>query len=224
METSQINLAAIPDQVIKVITTPVAFFRSMAKTGGLLDPLIFVIVIAVVNGLLQSLGFFIGVHPMFGAGMAFASIIIVPIFAAIFSFIGAGILYVIWRLMGSTQNYETAYRCLAYASAITPITTLLGFVPYLNLLGLVWMLYLLVIASVEVHGIAAKTAWIVFGILTALLALFQISAYQTARQMGQSGEAMQRNMGEFSKQMEQMQKQIEEEMKKHPPQPEQQTE
>ncbi|MEO6696945.1 MAG: YIP1 family protein, partial [Gammaproteobacteria bacterium] len=137
------------------------------------------------------------------------------------SFIGAGILYVIWKLMGSTQNYETAYRCLAYAYAITPVVTLLGFVPYLGLIGLVWMLYLLVVASVEVHGIAAKTAWIVFGILTVLLALFQISAYRTAQQMGQSGEAMQRNMGEFSKQMEQMQTQIEEEMKKQPQQEQQ---
>ena len=219
METNQINLAAIPAQVIKVITTPVAFFRSMAKSGGLLEPLIFVIVIAVVNGLLQSLGFMMGVHPMFGAGMAFASIIIAPIFAAIFSFIGAGILYVIWKLMGSTQNYETAYRCLAYASAITPITTLLGFVPYLYLLGLLWMVYLLVVASVEVHAIAAKTAWIVFGILAALLALVQINVHRSARQMGESGEVMQRDM---AKQMEQIQKQIEEGMKKHPPQPEQQ--
>ena len=184
----------------------------------LLEPLIFVIVIAIVNGLLQSLGFFIGVHPTFGAGMALASIVIIPLFAVIGSFIGAGILYVIWKLMGSTQNFETAYRCLAYAYAITPVVTLLGFVPYLGLIGLVWMLYLLVVASVEVHGIAAKTAWIVFGILTALLALFQISAYQAARQMGQSNEAMQRNMGEFSKQMQQMQKQVEEESKTLPPQ------
>jgi hypothetical protein len=104
--------------------------------------------------------------------------------------------------------YETAYRCLAYTYAILPILTLLGFVPYLNLVGLAWMLYLLIVASVEVHNIAAKIAWIVFGILTALLALFQISAYQAARQMDQSDEAMQRNMGQFSKQMEQMQKQI----------------
>lgn len=219
MENNQINLAAIPAQVINVITTPVAFFRSMAKSGGLLEPLIFVIVIAVVNGLLQSLGFMIGVHPMFGAGMAFASIIIAPIFAAIFSFIGAGILYVIWKLMGSTQNYETAYRCLAYASAITPITTLLGFVPYLYLLGLFWTVYLLVVASVEVHAIAAKTAWIVFGVLAALLALVQINVHRSARQMGESGEVMQRDMAQ---QMDQLQKQLEEEMKKHPPQPEQQ--
>lgn len=219
MENNQINLAAIPAQVINVITTPVAFFRSMAKSGGLLEPLIFVIVIAVVNGLLQSLGFMIGVHPMFGAGMAFASIIIAPIFAAIFSFIGAGILYVIWKLMGSTQNYETAYRCLAYASAITPITTLLGFVPYLYLLGLFWTVYLLVVASVEVHAIAAKTAWIVFGVLAALLALVQINVHRSARQMGESGEVMQRDMAQ---QMDQLQKQLKEEMKKHPPQPEQQ--
>lgn len=87
------------------------------------------------------------------------------------------------------------------------------------LLGLFWTVYLLVVASVEVHAIAAKTAWIVFGALAALLALVQINVHRSARQMGESGEVMQRDMAQ---QMDQIQKQLEEEMKKHPPQPEQQ--
>ena len=74
------------------------------------------------------------------------------------------------------------------------------------------------IPDFELTG-AAKTAWIVFGILAALLALVQINVHRSARQMGESGEVMQRDM---AKQMEQIQKQIEEGMKKHPPQPEQQ--
>jgi hypothetical protein len=103
---------------------------------------------------------------------ALASIIYMPIGALIFGFVGAAILFGIWKLMGSNESYETAYRCGAYASVTIPILTILGIIPYAGvLIGLAWMLFLLVTASVEVHKIAAKTAWMVFGIITAILAL-----------------------------------------------------
>lgn len=53
-----------------------------------------------------------------------------PIAVAIGSFIGAAILFVIWKLMGSQEDYETAYRCGAYLMALAPITTLINVIPY----------------------------------------------------------------------------------------------
>ena len=50
-----------------------------------------------------------------------------------------------------------------------------------------WMLFLVVTASVEVHKIVAKTAWMVFGIITAILALMstcgQIQTRRAQRMM-----------------------------------------
>jgi hypothetical protein len=61
---------------------------------------------------------------------------------------------------------------MAYAMAISPITVLLGIIPYLGaILGLAWYLYLMVAASAEVHKIVQKTALIVFGIIFILLAI-----------------------------------------------------
>jgi hypothetical protein len=157
---------------IAVITKPVEFFRGMAKTGGFVEPLIFMVATGVISGVIQA------VLGLFHFGMvgsvraALASIIYMPIGALIFGFVGAAILFGIWKLMGSNESYETAYRCGAYASVTIPILTILGIIPYAGvLIGLAWMLFLLVTASVEVHKIAAKTAWMVFGIITAILAL-----------------------------------------------------
>jgi hypothetical protein len=175
---------SILDSAIAVITKPADFYRGMAKSGGFGDPLIFLVVMGVIAGVIRAvLGLF---HfGMVGSALvALGSIILVPIAVLIFGFVWAAILYVIWKLMGSNESYETAYRCSAYASAISPILAILGIIPFVgSLIGLAWMLFLLVTSSVEVHKIAAKTAWMVFGIITALLALMSTCSQITARRM-----------------------------------------
>ena len=114
----------------------------------------------------------------------------------IFGFIGAAIMFVIWKLMGSDESFETAYRCGAYAAAISPITSVLGVIPYIgSLIGLAWGLYLVVTASVEVHKLPAKKAWMVFGIIGAVLAIMSLSAQASARKMQKGMADWQREWG-----------------------------
>ena len=130
--------------------------------------------------------------------MAFGAIIMTPIMVAIFGFVGAAIVFVIWKLMGSNESYETAYRCGAYATAISPIAAVAGLIPWVGgLVGLAWMTYLLVIASVEVHKIPAKKAWMVFGIIAAIFAIMSLSAQAGVRKA-------QRSMAGFQKEMDAM--------------------
>ncbi|MEI8139704.1 MAG: YIP1 family protein [bacterium] len=188
-------MQGIIDTAKQVIMNPAEFYRGMSKVGGFGDPLIFAVVIGVVTGLVQAvLGM---LH--FGTGaagfMALGAIIIVPIMVAIFGFVGAAIVWVIWKLMGSNESYETAYRCGAYASAISPITAVASLIPVVgSLVGLGWMTYLLVMASVEVHKIPAKKAWLVFGIIAAVFALMTLGAQAGARKA-------QRSMADFQKEM-----------------------
>ena len=80
-------------------------------------------------------------------------------------------------------------------SAISPIAVLAGIVPYVGaLVGIAWGLYLVVTASVEVHKIAARTAWLVFGILAGIFVLASVSSQLAARKM-------QRAMSGWSSQM-----------------------
>lgn len=188
---SDASLTAVVDKAKAVIFDPVNFYRNMAQTGGFGDPIIFVIVMAVVSGLIIALLSLIGADLSMGMAVGFAAVVVMPVMVLIGSFIGAAIMFVIWKLMGSEKSYETAYRCVAYAAAIMPLTTLLAFIPYLgSAIKVIWSFFLLYVASIEVHAIKARTAAIVFGILGALMLLMNISAEQAARNMSSRLEQM----------------------------------
>jgi hypothetical protein len=185
----------IMDAAKQVIMDPVGFYRGMAKSGGFGEPLVFAVVLGVVTGIVQAVIGLVHLGPAVSAFMALASIIVVPVMVLIFGFVGAAIVFVIWKLMGSNESYETAYRCGAYASAISPITAVASLIPVVgSLVGLGWMTYLLVMASIEVHKIPAKKAWLVFGIIAALFALMSLGAQAGARKA-------QRGMADFQKEM-----------------------
>ncbi|MCX5849710.1 MAG: YIP1 family protein [Deltaproteobacteria bacterium] len=189
MEPKDINFAAMPQTAVNVVTKPAEFFQEMPKIGGFLEPLAFVIIMGVITGIIQAILSFIGLGH--GAGYrggimaSFSVIIFMPIFAAIGSFIGAAILFVIWKLMGSQENYETAYRCGAYLMALSPITTIIGVVPYAG--GIITMaiyVFYLVTASVHVHNIPSQKAWLVFGIIGVIFVIFGLFAEHKVRNMG----------------------------------------
>jgi hypothetical protein len=177
-----------------VITSPATYFQNMQKSGGLVEPLIFIAVIAVVTGVLAAVLsiFFSAVgFRAFGLG----AIIFVPIGALIGAFIGAGILFAIWKLMGSEQDYEASFRCIAATMAIYPVTTVLSILPYIGSIAAVaWATYLLIEASVAVHGRNRKTAQLVFGVIGAVLVIMNVSSEHTVRQLGNQAEELSRIM------------------------------
>lgn len=173
---------SVSGTMLSVIRNPVEFYRGMAKTGGFRDPLAFVLSMGVLVALIG------GFLSIFTGGFHFfaflASLVIGPVVFTLFSFVGAGVFFIIWRIMGSEEAYETAYRCLAYASAVSPVTMLFGVIPYLgSLAGILWMLYLVVTATVEVHRLEARKAWMLFGILFFLLVLVSMGSQYSARQV-----------------------------------------
>lgn len=193
MNLKDINFAAMPQTAVNIVTKPTEFFQGMPKTGGFLEPLVFAVIMGFIGGIIQALLNVIGFGPAAGYGgsmmASFGIIIFMPIFIAIGSFIGGAILFVIWKLMGSPGNYETAYRCGAYLSALAPITSVIGAVPYLG--GMVSMaiyVFYLVIASVNVHNLPAQKSWLVFGIIGAILAIIGVSGEYKARHMSSEME------------------------------------
>ena len=199
MEPKDINFAAMPQTAVNVITNPVNLFQGMPKSGGFLEPLVFAIIMGFIAGIIQAILSFIGFGP--GAGYdgrmsGFSMIIFMPIAAAIGSFIGGAILFIIWKLMGSQENYETAYRCGAYLMALAPITAIIGAVPYAGgLINMFIYIFYLVTASIHVHNIPSQKAWLVFGIIFAVFALIGVYGEYKARTMRPQMEQW-REMGE----------------------------
>jgi hypothetical protein len=194
----QIDINAIMNTVLKVVTDPAGFYRQMPRSGGLLEPLIFMGAMGVLAGIVSTLLNIVGLGYGGGFFASLVQIFVSPIFAAIFGFVAAAVLFIIWKLLGSQEPFEVAYRCAAYATAIAPLTTLVRSIPYLGaLIGLAWMAYLIIIASTEVHRIEPKKALIVFGAITFLLALTSISAERTARKMTTGIEKWHQEMGKM---------------------------
>ena len=148
------QIASIPPTVKRVITDPFGFFNDMPTRGGFIDPLVFMaamwIVVGVILAVLSLLGLGYG-------GSFFAvlfSLILLPILLTVIGFVISFILYCIWNVMGSRESFETALRCGAYCTAIAPVVTLIRLIPYVgSIVGLAWTMYLLIVASTEVHNI-----------------------------------------------------------------------
>lgn len=199
-DSKGIDVSGMPDQAIGVITAPRGFFRSMPREGGYLDPIIFLLVMGLATALIQIILGFIGFGQAGMMGMAAAgmlAIIMLPLFLVIGGFITAAIGYVVWRFLGSSQSFETAFRCVAYMSAISPITALLSAIPYFGTIAHVaWGMFLVVVASVEVHAIRERTAQIVFGIIGAILLIISVSNEYAARNFQAQFDRMSSQLGE----------------------------
>jgi hypothetical protein len=186
-DSTTLDISGIPGIAIRVITDPAGFYQSMPKSGGLIEPLIFMVVLAVVAGVLSA------VLSLFGFGMAgvmvggLMAVILVPILVVIFGFIGAAIAYVIWKLMGSEENFETAFRCIAYTAAIAPITAVLSLIPYLgSLVSALWPMVLLALASIHVHRRSEQMSWVIFGIIGVIFALIGVGGERASSQLENS--------------------------------------
>ena len=170
----KLDLSSLVAVALAVIKSPTEFFRQMPKSGGFLQPLIFAVVLGVVAGLVRAvLGFVFGDTTFW---MAILFVVLAPIFLTIFSFVGAGVGHVIWKIMGSKESYEASYRCGAYSMGVVPLVPLFEWVPYVgSILGIVWFTYLMILAAVEVHDIREQTARLGFGLVGGALALMVVS-------------------------------------------------
>jgi hypothetical protein len=196
--TSQICIKGLIDLAIKLVVNPVDFFRTMPRTGGVIDPLLYVVMTALLGVVLSavesSVSYGAGIHDL---GMLAIWLIMAPLIAAILSFFVAAICFAIWTFTGSSESYETSYRCVAYMHILMPITILLSFVPYLGLLGIAWWLYLMVIATREVHNIPVRPALLIFGIIAALSGLVYYSSVSSEMKSRE-------HLKEFTKELQKM--------------------
>ena len=242
--TEKFDINTVIQDALKVITDPIGFYREMPTTGGYTNPLIFVLVMAVAAAAVGFVLNLIGLakyNPVVAGGAGFWAIFVFPIIMAIASFIGAAIMFVIWKLMGSERDYETAYRCTAYSTAVMPVVSAVSFLPYIaTIVRAVWSIFLFYIASTEVHKIKESTAKIVFGILAVLMILSGIKGERDYRKFsnyvdriereykhGSIGKAVEelenvedmtpeeagKKFGEFLKGMEEFSKGLEESVK-----------
>ena len=198
-ETGRFDLGTVIDDAKRVLLDAPGFYRAMARGGGYVEPLIFIVVMGVVAGIVAAVGSMLFGGFRIGMGLGLGAIIFLPIMAVIGSFIGAAIMFVIWRLMGGTENYETAWRCIAYSFAAWPVMMLAQWIPYIGAIVAAGLFYWLMYhASVQVHGIAESRSKLVIGALAVLMMLMNWNSERSARIMEERAEQLGRQLeGQF---------------------------
>ncbi|MHB1513080.1 MAG: YIP1 family protein [Acidiferrobacter sp.] len=165
-------LKVIRDTALNVIVRPVTFFQAMPRRGGYRTPYVFLLVVGLFDALLLSALKVLVAGPAAALTFAMHVFLVVPVALTLFSFALTAVLFAFWRLMDSSQSYETAYRTFAYSFAISPIALLMLLVPYLTFVAFFWWFALLVIGSVYVHGVGRLKATAVFAALGLAVVVF----------------------------------------------------
>lgn len=131
-------------------------------------------------------------------------------------------IFFLWHLMGSERRYASTVRALALLMPLAAVRALLSVVPYLHLLVWVYLFYLLIIASIELHGVKPRVAWTVWSVVLGLFVVGSILA-QVGMAMRQMGGGLTpppfvsapQNLPGQGMMPPELQKQVEDELKKH---------
>ncbi len=198
------DMREVPGVMLKILTEPAVFFRQMPKKGGWTQPALFCAVMAVASAAISLAGVLLhmGMSLAQAGGVSAAGIYLTillrgivawPIFLIVGLAVATLIAHVLWMILGSREDLETTFRCVAYLSAVAPVSSAARLVPFIGIwLGLLislYGLYLFVHASVEVHGIArakAMVVFVIFALLTAFMALISMAFWTYGRMLKSS--------------------------------------
>jgi hypothetical protein len=165
----------------EVIQRPSDFYRKMPTTGGYADPITFAAISYFIYGLLAALlnrGMMGG---MYGYGMgaegyslstALMAAIMAPIMGIISIFIGAAILYIIFKVLGGKGSYEGTVKFISYATAVL----LLSWIPFIGWLFGFYGIYLYIVGGMIVHNVSMVKSAIAILLPTFLVILLAMIA------------------------------------------------
>ena len=158
MSNMSIDIDKTIATAMQVITDPVSFYKAMPQSGGFQAPLIFAAIMAAVTAAILFALAIVGLGALGPMGLgALTMLIVYPIAVVVACFIMGGILFVIWKLMNSTKDYEMAVRCFAFSTAVLPVVAALSILPMIgDLASPLWGCFLMYTASVHAHALPEK--------------------------------------------------------------------
>jgi hypothetical protein len=212
MSDTSFDFSLFMKESVDVLVNPKSYFSTMKTTGGMTEPLIKAVIYGAISGALAFIWSLLRIGAMtgglFGGAIGIMVFIWSIIGAIIGLFIGAVILLVISSICKGSTDFEANIRVTASVMVLMPIRSFFGFAGHFNIyLGVIialiigiFSLWLLYNGLVEALKSNPETAKIVSYVLVALIVLFTLIGFGTARRA-------RRFMNEFnSKDMKEMMK------------------
>ena len=157
------NIEEFPTVWQRVVTDPLGFFAEMPETGGLGQPALFLALCAAINALGHLL-FVVGIGGMIG----------VFVWQLVAAFITAGVSVLIAQnLFGGRAGFEPTFRVVAYAWA--PLV--IGWVPIIGRIALIYSAYLMIRGLERVQGIDAARSVLTVVLTAGALIILRIISF-----------------------------------------------
>jgi hypothetical protein len=198
-ENSIFDFNSVLETATQVVTRPRQFYQEIPKTGGYTDPLIFVAVMGVAAGLIGAVFSLFSSGHVAGLSFGLISVFTMPIIAIAGCFISGTIMFAVWRLMGSVEDYQTAFRCVAFSTVVFPAFPVLGLVPYLGTIASdAWWIWLMILASIGTHNLEKNKSMLILGVLGIIMVLVGLSGEHSQRHMEARFHEFNEKMTEFN--------------------------
>jgi len=218
-----------------VLIAPKEYFTSMAKEGGLGEPIIKALIYGALAGIISMIWSIAGLGAIGGAlggaiggGIGIMILVWAIIGAIVGLFIGGVIVLVISAICGGNTDFEANVRVTASMMVLSPINAVLGILAgihfsigaIVSLLVSLYGLYLLYQALVNALAAKEGTAKVVSIVLAVIPALILASTLVCARAVTSQANSWQKQMektgnADAMKKLEQFRKQMEEAAKKN---------
>jgi hypothetical protein len=149
-------LQGIFQTVRQSLFSPKDFFSELPRHGGLLNPLLYALLVGTVGSMVAYLWNIAGIS--FGSTMSLSKVAIVglafllPLLVFMGLVIGTALLHVsLFLVGGANEDFEATFRVVCYSTS----ADLFSVFPFIGgVIGLIWKIYITVIGVREVHGIS----------------------------------------------------------------------
>ncbi len=204
MVRAALNIQAIAARTGFIIRRPRDFYMQMPLVGGYTEPLVFCLLMGVVSGLVATAFSLFSTGHIGSMSFGLLSIAVVPVAALTGCYIFSAIMLAIWKLMGSRQDFEVAFRCVAYSFALLPVAIAIAFIPYAGtLVATLWWFWLMFICSTDIHKLERRKSLLVILAIAALILLMNLSGEKSRRQLDSRHNEFNQKMDELqNKQLE----------------------
>ena len=174
-------LNELVEKVKAVILQPGKFFERVRGEKDIWTSFKYVAILSLVSLVVGIIGYsmnfgsalsgiatYVPMLASFSASIGIGSAIVSYIISLAMTFVSAGIIHIIAKLLNGKGNYTATYKAMAYSS--TP-SLLLGWVPWIGIIAYLYSLYLGIVGVSKLHSVSMLRSILIVIALPLIIAL-----------------------------------------------------